>query len=35
VDSFVKQFREEFEEHVKKSNCPYGGKFEPFQEVIG
>ncbi len=35
VDSFVKRFREEFEEHVKKGTCPYGGKFERLQKVIG
>lgn len=35
VDSFVKQFREEFEEHIKKGKCPYGGKFERLQKVIG
>ena len=35
VDSFVKQFRAEFEEHVKKGKCPYGGKFERLQKVIG
>ncbi|MFZ5519506.1 MAG: NADH-quinone oxidoreductase subunit NuoF [Candidatus Zhuqueibacterota bacterium] len=32
VDSFIKKFRAEFEEHIKKGGCPYHGKFIRFQE---
>ena len=34
VDSFVKQFRSEFEEHVKLGKCPYNNKFVRFQERV-
>ncbi|MBN2090337.1 NADH-quinone oxidoreductase subunit NuoF [candidate division KSB1 bacterium] len=33
VDSFLKKFRNEFEEHITKQRCPYGGKFTRFQEL--
>lgn len=32
VDSFVKQFRDEFVQHIEKGGCPYDGKFIRFQE---
>ena len=34
VDSFVKQFRGEFAEHIEKGGCPYNGKFGRFQERV-
>ncbi|NOZ60745.1 MAG: NADH-quinone oxidoreductase subunit NuoF [Calditrichaeota bacterium] len=34
VDSFVKKFRKEFEEHIKQGGCPYSGKFVRFQEKV-
>ncbi|UCE04983.1 MAG: NADH-quinone oxidoreductase subunit NuoF [bacterium] len=34
VDSFVKQFRDEFVEHIEKGRCPHNSKFVPFQERI-
>jgi len=34
VDSFVKKFRTEFEEHIKQGGCPYHGKFIRFQERV-
>jgi len=34
VDSFIKQFRDEFVEHIEKGTCPYNGKFVRFQERI-
>ena len=34
VDSFVKKFRQEFEEHIKNGGCPYSGKFVRFQERV-
>lgn len=34
VDSFVKQFRDEFIEHIKQRGCPYGGKFTRFQQRV-
>jgi len=34
VDSFVKQFRDEFVEHIEKGGCPFGGKFDRFQERV-
>lgn len=26
---FLGKFREEFEEHIEKKRCPYGGRFVP------
>jgi len=34
VDSFVKQFRDEFVEHIEKGGCPFGGEFVRFQERV-
>jgi NADH-quinone oxidoreductase subunit F len=34
VDSFVRQFRPEFVEHVKKSGCPFHGKFNRLQKRV-
>jgi len=33
VGSYIKKFREEFEEHVTKGKCPYGNKFLANWEV--
>ncbi len=34
VDSFVKQFRHEFIEHIEKGGCPFNGQFDRFQERV-